>query len=158
MRLLRWSSGIRIGLIAAAVGVLVLLIAGLLTGQGGALITEAGGRMLPRGLAESTGLTPGAAYLVVHTVFYLAAGMAAVVLARVADGVPAVMTGLVLVMIFIEFGFLEFSTEALAQSRIDMLAWRAFLLAHGIADLVFALLVLRAHPSLASDLRQGYEA
>lgn len=158
MRLLRWSSGIRIGLIAAATGVLVLLIVGLLTGQGDALITEAGARMLPAGLAAATGLSRGVAYLVVHTLFYLAAGMAAVVLARVADRVPAVMTGLVLAMICIEFGFLDFSTEALAQSRIEMFAWRALLMAHGAADVVFAFLVFRAHPSLLNDLREGYEA
>lgn len=154
---LRLSSGIRIGLIASIVGVLVILLAGLLTGRGSSLLGEAGARMLPRGLATRTGLPPAAAYLVVHTAFYLAAGMAAVILARAADRAPAVMTGIVLGVIMIEFGFLVFSTEALGQGSIGLFAWRAFLVAHGVADLTFALLFLQAHPILLGNLRSGYE-
>jgi len=156
-RPLRWFAGIRIGLIAAATAVLVLLLVGLLSGRGDSLIVEAGARMLPHGLAASTGLSSTAAYLVVHTAFYLAAGIVAVLLARVADQVKAVMTGLILLIIIVEFGFLVFSTEAQAQGRIDLFAWRAILVSHAAADLVFALLLLRAHPSLLGDLRQGYE-
>jgi hypothetical protein len=156
-RPLRWFSGIRIGLIAAATGVVALLLVGLLTGRGGSLVTEAGARVLPSSLAASTGLSLGAAYLVVHTAFYLAAGMAGVLLTRAADRIHAVMAGLILVMIIIEFGFLFFSTMAVAQGRIDMFAWRALLVAHGAADVVFALLLLRTHPSLLQDLREGYE-
>lgn len=113
--------------------------------------------MLPHGLAAGTGLSPAAAYLIVHTAFYLAAGIAAVMLARVADRFPPVMTALVFVMIIVEFGFLVFSTETAAQHRIDGFAWGAFLVAHGAADLVFALLLLWAHPSLLRELREGYE-
>lgn len=156
-RPLRWSSGMLIGLIGAATGALVLLLAGLLTGQGASLITEAGARVLPRGLAASTGLSPLAAYLVVHMVFYLVAGLAAVLLTRVADRAHAVLAGLMILIIVIEFGFLVFSTMAVGQGRIDMPAWRAFLLAHGAADVAFVLLVLRAHPSLLRDLREAYE-
>ena len=61
-------------------------------------------------------------------------------------------------IIIVEFGFLEFSTMAVAQGRIDMAAWRTLLVAHGAADVVFVLLVLRFHPSLLRDLREGYEA
>jgi hypothetical protein len=154
---LRLSSGIRIGLVAPIVGVLVILLTGFLTGRGGSILIEAGARMLPRGLGTGTGLSPAAAYLVVHTAFYLAAGIAAVLLVQVADRAPAVLTGLVLVIIIIEFSFLEFSTMAVAQGRIDMFAWRALLLAHGASDLVFALLLFRAHPGLLGNLRQGYE-
>jgi hypothetical protein len=156
-RPLRYSSGIGFGLLGAAAGVLVLLLVGLLTGQGSSLLTEAGGRMLPKALAESTGLSPVAAYLVVHTVFYLAAGMMAVLLSRLADHANAVMTGIVLLIIIIEFSFLESSTMALAQGRIDMFAWRALLVAHIAADLVFASLLFRAHPGLLGELRQEYE-
>jgi hypothetical protein len=156
-RPLRWSSGIRVGLLGAAAGVLVLLLVGLLTGQGSSLLTEAGARMLPQGFATSTGLPLAAAYLVVHTAFYLVAGMAAVLLTRVADRAHAVITGLVLLIIIIEFSFLDFSTMALAQGRIDMFAWRVLLMAHAAADLVFAFLLFRTHPSLLADLRQGYE-
>jgi hypothetical protein len=154
---LRMSSGIRIGFVAAFAGVLVILLAGFLTGRGGSLLTEAGARMLPGSLAASTGLSAVAAYLVVHTAFYLAAGLAAVLLTRVADSAPAVITGLVLVIIIIEFSFLDFSTMAVAQGRIDMFAWRALLTAHAAADLVFGLLLVRAHPNLLADLRRGYE-
>jgi hypothetical protein len=156
-RPLRWSSGIRVGLLGAAAGILVLLLVGLLTGHGSSLLTEAGARMLPESLAASTGLSAVAAYLVVHTAFYLVAGIAAVLLTRVADRANALMTGLIFLIIIIEFGFLEFSTMALAQGRIDMFAWRALLMAHAAADLVFALLLFRAHPSLLGDLRQGYQ-
>ena len=156
-RSLRWSSGMLIGLLGAATGALVLLLAGLLTGQGASLINEAGARMLPHGLAASTGISPAAAYLAVHTAFYLVAGLAAVLVTRVADRAPAVMAGLMLVIIIVEFGFLEFSTMAVAQGRIDMAAWRTLLVAHGAADVVFVLLVLRSHPSLLRDLREGYE-
>jgi hypothetical protein len=156
-RPLRWSSGMLIGLIGAAIGVLVLLLAGLLTGQGGALITEAGTRVLPHAMAAGTGLSPLAAYLVIHTAFYVAAGLAAVLLTRVADRAHAVMAGLLLVIIGIEFGFLVLSTMAVAEGRIDVSAWPAFLVAHGAADVAFALLVLRAHPSLLRDLREAYE-
>ncbi len=156
-RPLRLPSGILIGLIGAATGVVVLLAAGVLTGRGASLITDAGAHMLPRGLAAATGLTPAAAYLIVHTAFYLAAGIVAVILAHVADRFPPVMTALVFVMIIVEFGFLVFSTETVAQHRIDGLAWGAFLVAHGAADVVFALLLLRAHPSFLRELREGYE-
>jgi hypothetical protein len=61
--------------------------------------------------------------------FYLVAGMAAVLLIRVANRAPAVITGLILVIIIIEFRFLEFSTMAVAQGLIDMFAWRALLVA-----------------------------
>jgi di/tricarboxylate transporter len=93
----------------------------------------------------------------VHTAFYLAAGLAAVVVTRMADRVPATVTGLVIVMITVEFGFLELSTQTLAQQRIDELTWRGLLVAHAAADVVFALLLLRAHPSLRRDLVKGYE-
>jgi hypothetical protein len=154
---LRWPSGILIGLLGAATGAGVLLLAGRLTGRGDSLITDAGARALPHALAAGTGLSPAAAYLIIHTAFYLAAGMAAVLLARVADRFPPVMTGLVFVMIIVEFGFFVFSTEAAAQHRIDGFAWGAFLVAHGVAGAVFALVLLRAHPSLLRDLREGYE-
>jgi hypothetical protein len=156
-RRLRWSSGLLIGLIGAATGVLVLFLAGLLTGQGDGFVTQAGARLLPHGLAARTGLSPIAAFLVVHAAFYLIAGLAAVVVTRVVDRAPAVITGLILVIIIIEFGFLVLSTTAIASGRIDLSAWRAILLSHGAADVVFALLVVRAHPSLLQDLRDGYE-
>jgi hypothetical protein len=156
-RVLRLPFGILIGLAGAATGVVVLLVAGVQAGRGASLIADAGARMLPHGLAGGTGLSPAAAYLIVHTAFYLAAGLAAVMLARVADRFPPVMTALVFVMIIVEFGFLVFSTETVAQHRIDGFAWGAFLVAHGAADLVFALLLLWAHPSLLRELREGYE-
>jgi hypothetical protein len=156
-RRLSWPSGILIGLVGAATGVVVLLAAGYLTGRGASLITGAGAHFLPHGLTADTGLSPAAAYLIVHAAFYLAAGVAAVILARVADRFPPIMTALVFVMIIVEFGFLVFSTETVAQHRVDELTWRALLVAHGVADVVFLLLALRAHPSLVRDLRQGYE-
>jgi hypothetical protein len=154
---LRWTSATLIGLASAATGVIVLLASGLLAGRGASLIADAGARMIPHALAQGTGLSSAAAYLTVHTAFYLAAGLAAVIVTRMADRVPATMTGLVIVMIIVEFAFLEFSTQTLAQGRIDELTWRALLFAHAAADVVFALLLLRVHPSLRQDLMKGYE-
>jgi hypothetical protein len=154
---LRWSTGLAIGLVGAATAVLVLLLAGLMTDRGGALISEAGALMLPSVLAAASGLSAGAAYLVVHTMFYLAAGAAAVVLTRLVDRVHVLTVGLVLVIIIVEMGFLVFSTEAAARGRIDTFAWRSLLIAHAAADLVFVLLLLRVHPSLLTDLRAGYD-
>ncbi|HEU4649706.1 MAG TPA: hypothetical protein VFS33_11640 [Gemmatimonadales bacterium] len=114
---LRWSTGFLIGLVGAATGVLVLLLAGLVTAAGGA----------------------------------------AVIVTRLADRVHVLTVGLVLVMIIVEMGFLVFSTEAAARGRIDTIAWRSILIAHAAADLVFVLLLLRAHPSLLTDLRAGYD-
>jgi hypothetical protein len=154
---LRWTSATLIGLASAATGVIVLLAAGLLTGRGASLIADAGAHMIPHALAQGTGLSSAAAYLAVHTAFYLAAALAAVIVTRVADRVPPTVTGFVIVMIIVEFGFLEFSTQTLAQGRINELTWRVLLFAHAAADVVFALLLLRAHPSLRRDLVQGYE-
>jgi hypothetical protein len=156
-RRLRWSSGILIGLAGAATAVIVLLVAGLLSGRGPSVIADAGGGMLPRELEALTGLAPAAAYLVVHTAFYLIAGIAAVILARLADRFPPIMTGLLLVMIIVEFGFFQFSTEMMAAHHIDQFTWRALLLAHAAADAVFILLLLRVHPSLRQDAVKGYE-
>ena len=155
-RTLRWAFGVLLGLIGAVTGIVVLLVAGLLTGRG-TFLADAGGHLLPHGLAASTGFSPAAAYLIVHTAFYVLAGVAAVNLTRLADRFPQVTAGLVLVMIIVELGFLVFSTETLAQHRIDRVAWGAFLVAHGVADLVFVLVLVRAHPKLLQDLREGYE-
>lgn len=154
---LRWSTGAAIGLIAAVIGVLVLLLAGLLTGHGSSVLAEAGKRMVPQALAAGTGLPAGAAYLVVHTGLYVLAGLAAVLLTRVADRAHVVLVGLVLVLIIIEFGAFEFATAAVAEGRIDPSTWRAILIAHLVADLAFAFMVVRAHPALLRELREGYE-
>ncbi len=154
---LSWSSGVRIGLVSAGTGVLVLVLVGLLSGQGVALISAAGSGVLSRGLTANTGLSAGAAYLAVHTTCYLLAGLAAVLLARVADRFPSVMTGLVTLITMIELGFLVSMTAAMAQGRIDLLDWRALLAAHPASDIVFAVLLVRAHPGLVRDLRAGYE-
>jgi hypothetical protein len=84
--------------------------------------------------------------------------MAAALLTRVADRATALMTGLIFLIIIIEFSFLDFTTMAVAQHRVDMFAWRALLTAHAAADLVFGFLLFRTHPSLLGDLRQGYQA
>ena len=154
---LSWSSGVRIGLLAGGTGVLVLVLVGLLSGQDFALISAAGSGVLPRALAAITGLSAGVAYLAVHPTCYLLAGLAGVLLARVADRVPSVMTGLVTLINMIELGFLVSMTAAMAQGRMDLFDWRAVLAAHAASDIVFAVLLVRAHPGLVRDLRAGYE-
>src|SRR5690242_15166154 len=126
-RSLRWHSGALIGLIGGTTSLVALAAMGFATGRGGTLITDAGARILPQGVAAVTGLSPAVAYLIVHLAFYLIAGLAAALLARLADRSPAIMTGLVFAIIIVEFGFLVFSTESAAQHLIDGFTWGAFL-------------------------------
>jgi hypothetical protein len=67
------------------------------------------------------------------------------------------MTGLATLINVIELGFLVSMTAAMAQGRINLFDWHALLAAHAAADIVFLVLLVRAHPGLVRDLRAGYE-
>jgi hypothetical protein len=151
------AQGLLIGLVAAIVSTLTLLLAGALSGRGLHLLTDAGMAALPSAVRAATGASAALSYLLSHTLVYLLAGIVALKLAGLADRVPPLVAGLVLAIIIIEFGFLVFTTESLAGGRIDAVTWRSLLIAHAIGDIAFAFGIVRAHPSLRQDLVRGFE-
>jgi hypothetical protein len=146
-----------VGLVAAIASTLILLLAGALSGRGWHILADAGMAALPSTVRLATGLSAQVSYLLSHTLVYLVAGVVVLGLVSLTDRVPPLVTGLVLVTIIIEFGFLVFATESQASGRVDDVTWRSLLIAHAAGDVVFALGILRAHPTLRRVLVRGYE-
>jgi hypothetical protein len=153
----RPMDGVLVGLVAAIVSTLILLLAGVLSGRGLHLLTDAGMAALPSTVRAATGASAALSYLLSHTLVYLLAGVMALRLASLADRVPPLVAGLLLVIIFIGFGFLVFTTESRASGRIDAVTWRSLLIAHAIGDIAFAFGIVRAHPSLRQAVVRGFE-
>lgn len=153
----RWTSGVLVGLLAAITSTLILLLAGALGGRGWSILGDAGQAALPSIIRLATGLSAPLSYLLSHTLIYLLAGVVALALVSLTDRVPPLVTGLVLVAIIIELGFLVFTTEAQASGRVDGITWRSLLIAHALGDVVFALGIFRVHPTLGRALVRGYE-
>ena len=153
----RWTDGVLVGLVAAIVSTLILLLAGAIGGRGWHILTDAGMTSLPATLGAATGVSPALSYLLSHTLLYVLAGVVAMGLAGLADRLPPLVAALVLVIIILEFGFLVLTTEGQAAGRIDAVTWRYLLIGHAAGSLVFALGMLRAHPSLRQALVRGYE-
>jgi hypothetical protein len=149
--------GILVGLVAAVVSTLILLLAGALSGRGLAILADAGLAGLPSTVRAVTGISAASSYLLSHTLIYLLAGVVALILAGLADRLPPLVAGLLLLIIIIEFGFLVFTTESLAGGRIDVVTWRSLLIAHAVGDIIFAIGIVRTHPSLRQALVRGYE-
>jgi hypothetical protein len=153
----RWTTGVLIGLLAAVASSLILLLAGGVSGRGLQVLTNAGMTALPATLSAATGVSAAASYLLCHAVLYLLAAIVGLALAALADRLPPVIAGLLLVIIFIEFGFLVLTTESQAMGRIDQVTWGSLLIAHAIGGVVLLLGIVRAHPSLRQALVRGYE-
>ena len=153
----RSMDGVLVGLVAAIVSTLILVLAGALSGRGLGLLSDAGMAALPSTVRAATGASAALSYLLSHTLVYLVAGIVALKLAGLADRLPPLMAGLLLVVIIIEFGFLVFTTESQASGRIDAVTWRSLLIAHAIGDIAFAFGIVRAHPSLRQALVRGFE-
>ena len=153
----RSMDGVLVGLVAAIVSTLILLLAGALSGRGLGLLSDAGMAALPSTVRAATGASAALSYLLSHTLVYLLAGIVALKLAGLADRLPPLMAGLLLVVIIIEFGFLVFTTESQASGRIDAVTWRSLLITHAIGDIAFAFGIVRAHPSLRQALVRGFE-
>jgi hypothetical protein len=153
----RWVDGILVGLVAAISSTLILLLAGAVNGRGLHMLADAGMAGLPSTVRAVTGVSAASSYLLSHTLIYLLAGIVAVVLAGLADRIPPLVAGLILLIIIIEFGFLVFTTESQAGGRIDAVTWRSLLIAHALGDVVFALGIVRVHPSLRQALVRGFE-
>lgn len=156
-RRLRWTDGVFVGLVAAAVSTLILLLAGAVSGRGIHILVDAGMAVLPSGVRGATGVSAALSYLLSHTLLYLLAGVVALALAGLADRLPPLVAGLLLVIIILEFGFMMLTTETRALGQIDDVTWRSLLIAHAVGDGVFALGILRAHPSLRQTLVRGFE-
>lgn len=156
-RRFRWTDGVRVGLVAAITSTLILLLAGALSGRGLQILGDAGMAALPSAVRAATGVSASLSYLLSHTLVYLLAGVVTLALVGLADRLPPLVTGLLLVIIIIEFGFLVFTTQSQAAGRLDELTWRSLLIAHAVGDVVFALGIVRAHPSLRQALVRGYE-
>jgi hypothetical protein len=153
----RWRDGLLIGLSSAAVSTAVLLLAGALTGRGFHILADAGTAALPSVVHWGTGASPALSYILSHTLLYMLAGLVALALVGLPDRLPPLIAGLVLAIILIEFGFLMLTTESRALGLLDAMTWRALLIAHAAGDLVFALGIVRAHPSVRQALVRGYE-
>jgi hypothetical protein len=151
------TSGALVGLSAALVSTLILLLAGFLSGRGFNIVADAGMAALPSVIRAATGASATLSYLLSHTLLYVLAGMIALALVGLPDRLPPLVTGLVLIIIIVEFGFLFLTTETRASGRIDDVTWRSLLIAHALGDVVFAFGILRVHPSLRQTLVQGYE-
>lgn len=150
-----WLPGVLIGLGAAAASTLTLLAIGAISGQGLHLLTDAGMGGFPTLLRAVTDASPALSYILGHVALYLLAGVGVLALARLVDRVPALITGVVLLAIVIEMGFLVFTTEGGAMGRFDESTWRALLIAHAAGDLTLVLGLVRVHPQLRRVLVHG---
>jgi hypothetical protein len=153
----RWTDGILVGLVAAVISSLILLLAGAVTGRGWHILANAGVAALPSIVRTGIGVSASLSYLLSHTLLYMLAGVVALALAGLVDRVPPLVTGVVLVIIIIEFGFLVLTTEGQVIGRVDQVTWRSLLIAHAVGDIVLVLGIVRAHPSLRQALVRGYE-
>jgi hypothetical protein len=152
-----WKPGVLIGLGAAAASTLTLFVIAALSDRGLHLLTDAGMGGFSTLLRAITGMSPALSYLIGHTAMYLLAGVGGLALARLLDRVPAFITGLVLLGIVIEMGFLVFTTESGTMGRFDESTWRALLIAHAVGDLTFVLGLVRVLPGLRHLLVHGYD-
>jgi hypothetical protein len=156
-RRVRWTDGALVGLVAAAVSTLILLLVGALSGRGWHILTDVGLSALPSMVRSATGLSGALSYLLSHTLLYVLAGVVALALAGLADRLPPLVAGFLMVIVIIEFGFLVFTTESQVSGRIDQVTWRSLLTAHAVGDIVFILGLVRAHPTLRQAVVRGFE-
>jgi hypothetical protein len=153
----RWTDGVLVGLVAAIISTLTLILAGALTGRGLHMLTDVGMAALPSLVRSATGVSAALSYVLSHTLLYLLAGVVFLALAGLTDRVPPLAAGLLLVIIIIEFGFLVFTTESQASGRIDEVTWQSLLIAHAVGDVALVLGIVRVHPSLRQAVVRGFE-
>jgi len=152
-----WLQGILVGLVAGVVGTLTLIIVGALSGRGLDILAGVGMGPWPSAVRAVTGASPAVSYILSHTTLYLLAGIVGLALARVADRIPVLLTGLLLLLIVVEFGFLVVMTGWQAGGHFDQVTWRAVLIAHAVADVFLVLGIVRVHPSLRQAFRRAYQ-
>jgi hypothetical protein len=152
-----WLQGAAVGLIAAIAGTITLIAVGAIGGRGVAILSAVGMGPWPSAVRALTGASPAVSYLVSHTTLYLVAGIVALGVARIADRLPVLLTGLLLVILVIEFAYLVVMTGWQATGHFDDLTWRSVLIAHVIANVFLLIGILWVHPSLRSAFRRAYQ-
>ena len=152
-----WLQGAGVGLIAAIAGTLTLITVGAIGGRGAAILSAVGMGPWPSAVRALTGASPAVSYLVSHTMLYLLAGIIALAVARLADRLPVLLSGLVLVILVIELGYLVVMTGWTATGRFDGLTWRSVLVAHVVANVFLLIGILWVHPSLKLAFRRASE-
>jgi hypothetical protein len=156
-RRLGWLQGAAVGLIAAIAGTITLIVLGAINGRGVAILGAVGMGPWPSAVRALTGASPAVSYLMSHTALYLLAGIVALAIARVADRLPVLLTGLLLAIMVIEFAYLVVMTGWQATGHFDDLTWRSVLIAHVVANVFLLTGILWVHPSLKLDLRRAYQ-
>jgi hypothetical protein len=146
-----------VGLASAAVGTLTLIAVGAVSGRGLDILAAVGMGPWPSAVRAVTGASPAVSYIISHTTLYLLAGIVGLAVARVADRIPVLLTGLLLLIIVVEFSFLVVMTGWQAAGRFDPGTWGAVLTAHLVADVFLFLGIVRVHPSLRQALRRAYQ-
>jgi hypothetical protein len=152
-----WLQGAAVGLTAAIAGSLALIAVGAIGGRGLAILDSVGMGPWPSAVRDLTGASPAVSYLLSHTTLYVLAGIVALALARVADRLPVLLTGLLLVILIIEFSYLVVMTGWRAMGRFDGLTWQSVLIAHVVANVFLLTGILWVHPSLRSAFRRAYQ-
>jgi hypothetical protein len=152
-----WLQGAAVGLIAAIAGTITLLILGAIGGPGTAILGAVGMGPWPSVVRALTGASPAVSYLISHTVLYLIAGIVALAVARIADRLPVLLSGLILLILVIEFAYLVVMTGWQASGHFDGLTWRSVLIAHLVANLFLLSGIVWVHPSLKLDFRRANE-
>jgi hypothetical protein len=111
----------------------------------------------PSAVRAITGASPAVSYLLSHTTLYLLVGIIALAVARLADRLPILLTGLLLVIMVMEFGYLVVMTGWQATGHFDNLTWQSVLVAHVVANVFLLIGILWVHPSLRLDFRRAYQ-
>jgi hypothetical protein len=156
-RHLGWLQGAGVGLTAAIAGTLTLITVSAIGGRGLAILDAVGMGPWPSAVRALTGASPAVSYLLSHTTLYLLAGITALALARVADRLPILLIGLVLVILVMEFAYLVVMTGWQAAGHFDGPTWQSVLLAHVVANLFLLIGILWVHPSLRLAFRRAYQ-
>jgi hypothetical protein len=152
-----WLQGAAVGLTAAIAGILTLIVLGAIDGRGVAILGAVGMGPWPSAVRALTGASPAVSYLLSHTTLYLLAGIIALAVARIADRLPILLTGLLLVIVVIEFAYLVVMTGWQATGHFDDMTWRSVLVAHVVANLFLLIGILWVHPSLRVAFRRAYQ-
>ena len=152
-----WIQGAVVGLAAAAAGTLTLILVGAASGRGLEILGSVGMGPWPSAVRVLTGFSAAVSYIISHTTLYLLAGIVALAIARLADRIPVLLTGLVLMILVIEFGFLVVMTGWQSVGHFDQITWRAVLIAHAVADGFLFLGIVRVHPSLRQAFLRAYQ-
>jgi hypothetical protein len=130
---------------------------GAIDSRGAAILGAVGMGAWPLAVRAVTGASPAVSYLVSHTTLYLVAGIVALGVARVADRLPVLLSGLLLVILVIEFAYLVVMTGWQATGHFDNLTWRSVLISHVVANVSLLIGILWVHPSLKLAFRRANE-